>query len=1308
MLEYLYRKIDLLFCFFVYIFEIQGEQKMKRTVLKISSLLLVFLIVFISITSVLLVANANGPDEPPMEKPENFIRELAGNLNYTGDFSGGFSLSTKKTFPTFNMKKYDFLEFDLYFDTDGYSGIRFYFLDDTYKNQNAGRGFVDISADVGNWTHIKVKTTNFNCGYEMNGKVERTSGVMFEHLGGTGKSTDHIVVANMCLTANHVVSPDTMPDRLLTNIGVDVDLTAMDNLGEDAGIVNIKETDFTYGDFVEFDYYIESKENNDSSAISVYDTEGKKSAYSFDAVSNGWNHIKFPYKEFKGDADLTKIVKYGCDKYVSGNVYHFANLCITGVAIPKNLPENIAVNLSTVLDYTGTKFVETITPFGKTVDFSEYDFFEFDFYVEAEGEYDKPNFFVYDSGYKGTGSPVANNRRQNKLTDFDIKNKEWNHIKLSVYTLMNGTGKGDLSKAAGIYLTNLSANTRYFIANICMTNVVAPQKKNVFTETKEISNIIKYRGSDCSNAQAFLSEDKSSYDASKNEYVEFDFYVVSESKNETVNFGLTDSTYNGTNGVNKISKSVETNKWSHILVKISELGGNADITKATSFAVVSPQDRLKYFVYNISITDVLAPEMKNDFKLKKELGIEWDYTGKEPYATMKRFDTVNLKEYGYVEYDICVLSNDSNRLLRMFFIDKTFNNGNAGRGFYDFRVNTCGWQHIVIPCSAFDIGFDMNGDCTNVKGFFFDNLAAGERLVVKNVSLTVLEKPEPKTKYKLMKNTGVEINYVGNDPYASIVKTERTDIMKYDFTEFDMYVYGDDTSIRLFFFDSTFNRKGTGCGFYDLSLKTGEWKHIVISNAAFDTGYGMNGNKNDVCGYMIDNLSAGNQYIISNLCYTDVDVPELNPKYEIKKNLENLNWCFSGVSEPYKTKLPIETLDATKYHYLEFDAYVDSADSSVFLRMFFYDNSYKGENGGRGFKDFRITSNKWNHFIFELKSFDTGYEMNGNLSALSGFMLDSLNKNNTYFIYNMCLTSRKQSVPYDEGNRAVEPDKNARYISCCETPIDALGSWNSDATYFTENYKTEGKKSIALKVDNQPENVNNFKFGLENAADFSKTEKICFDLMIDDIKLAKKTTVKFVLSSSKRGTSNNHIYYVDINKMKEGWNSLEIPVSSLKGDADLSSISCIMLAISSEFEPDDFYVLCLDNLRAVKSFDIQSEAENKDKPIGIDIDEPDIDFGDDDLNENEPVTDFEDNFAYDDLSFEDDSQNEIEQVQTNENIAPTKKIIRRFKKNGNSGMSIDLIVLIITAGACVLAICVLLILIILSKRKLDKLMKKQS
>ncbi len=1256
------------------------KKTIKKTGLSLVCVLLAFVLFVAQLFVVPMIVFADDPLTPPaMPTGYKTIRTLAGNVDFTGDFSGGYSSNTRMVFSTINLKKYDYLEFDVYFNGDDTGWIRFYFLDDSFKGEVSGRGVYDISVTPCEWTHVKIAPNQFATGYGMNGDVTRMCGTQFERMNG-GNSSERIIVANMCVTANYLVSPDSMPDRLLINVGVDVDLTAADDLEPDAGKANIEETNFTFGDFVEMDYYIESKEETDKSAIALYDAEGNKSVYTFKAACNGWNHLKIPDTVFEGDANLTKIVKYGCDKSVTGNVYHFANLCVTGVSIPGIFPENTAVKFPLVLDYTGTKSDETVTPLENTVDMTKHDFIEFDLYLESVGSFKQPYFFIYDSGFNGSGKPLAANRLQYKLTE--IENNKWNHVKISTDTMMNGTG-GDISKATGIYISNLSANTRYIIADLCLTDLVIPEKKNVFTEMKSVSDSVKYRGSDYKAMQVFLNENHAAFDISGNDFVEFDFYVFSENATEQVKFGVTDGNYDGTNGVSTKSEPVTSNEWSHILLPVSSLSGGANLTKAISLAVVPPKADLKYLIYNVAVTDVLAPEMNNDFKLKKELGVNWDYSGKDPYATIKRYDTVNFEEYGYVEFDVCVLSDSAERSIRLYFLDETFNNGLSGKGCYDISINSNDWQHVVIPLSSFNTGYGMNGDRTRANGFLFDKLVAGERLIVTNVCLTDLEKPELHTKYSLKKETNVEINYTGNNPHETITEIESSDMLQYDFTEFDVFVYGDDSTIRLFFLDSTFNGAVSGRGAYDFSVKPKQWNHIVISNPAFNTGYGMNGNKNDVCGYELDFLEAGNQYVITNFCYTSMDVPEMNNKYELKKDLPNVKWNFSGVSQASATKMSTnETIDATQYQCLEFDIYVDSASTDIDLRMFYYDSTYDGQSGGRGFTNMYLTANQWNHMVINLEDFNTGFGMNGDPSTLSGFHFDFLDANNGYYIYNMCFTSRKQSVPYDKGNRPAKPDRNARYISNCDAPLDELGAWNSNEAYFTTDYKTEGTNSIALKVDNQPENVYSFKFGFDQPANFSKTELIRFDLMIDNIKLAQKTTATVILSSNRRANSDNHTYELNFSRMKEGWNSVELPISAFKGEADLSSISCFAFVMNSTQALDDFFVLCLDNLRAAKTFTVAGNSQDKwDNDFGIDDD---------------------DYYYYED---DDDPRIDNDVIKKGGNI--TRKIIRRYKKNGDSGLSVDMIVLISVSSVCLLLILSVVLFLLFTKRKLDRMCENQ-
>ncbi len=253
----------------------------------------------------------------------------------------------------------------------------------------------------------------------------------------------------------------------------------------------------------------------------------------------------------------------------------------------------------------------------------------------------------------------------------------------------------------------------------------------------------------------------------------------------------------------------------------------------------------------------------------------------------------------------------------------------------------------------------------------------------------------------------------------------------------------------------------TGKGYYDLNVTPGQWNHFTIKNNSFNTGSGMDGNCSDVCGYMLDGMAAGNEYIVTNLCYTTFIIPEVNTKYELKKQLDGFHWDFEGISDAWASKQTFETFDASQYEFLEFDMYISSASPKVAIRLFFVDSTNEDGNEGRGFKDLIVDANQWEHCVVERKSFDTGYNMNGKWSILSGFMLDALNGDNAYAIYNLCFTNRKQAVPYDEGDRDVKPDSDARYISTCETPLEDFNCQNQKL-YLYKIKRCNGNKNLTV------------------------------------------------------------------------------------------------------------------------------------------------------------------------------------------------------------------------------------------------------
>lgn len=124
-----------------------------------------------------------------------------------------------------------------------------------------------------------------------------------------------------------------------------------------------------------------------------------------------------------------------------------------------------------------------------------------------------------------------------------------------------------------------------------------------------------------------------------------------------------------------------------------------------------------------------------------------------------------------------------------------------------------------------------------------------------------------------------------------------------------------------------------------------------------------------------------------------------------------------------------------------------------------------------------------------------------------------------------------------------------------------------------------------------------------------------FDLFIRDVDLLRqRATMSVVLSNDARGTKNYQSWKLDLSKLKDGWNSIEIDISkgyTSNGTLDLAELkSFIVQCDTADFQSGDYVekvVVGIDNIRYI------SKTGNTELKINSDEEESfeDTDFGGD-------------------------------------------------------------------------------------------------
>ena len=1138
----------------------------KRVVALITALLLISQLCICDFST---FAQNGEINNPPTTYPENCVKKLNVDIDVMGDFSGGYCIKTIKSFATTNLTKYLTFEFDMFIEsTQSESKERVFFMDSTYNRANEGRGFRDVKVKTDEWVHVVIDNTLWDTGWGMDGDITDACGMKVESF--TTADT-RIVIKNVCVTADDIVSPDDYPERVITkakNSSLDVFLTI--TTPEKDLTRNFPAIDISYGDFIELDYYVSTPIGDTLSPLSVVfkDENSKRAVYKFDRTPNSWNHLKFTLDDLdmQEGFDPAKVTSYVIENANIGERLYFDNLCVTGIAWPLEYPEGTAKEIGGKLDITGTTGGKaTVTPYGETYNFLSHDFFEFDLYIESVESYVNFNFFLYDGTWNGnSNTPSSSQRKMYKYQS--IETNKWVHIRTNVSDIMGSTGTGDLSNVKGFFLSGLSKNNRNIIVNQCISDLQIPKANNQYCPITEFDKDIDYKGTNTATDKAVLENE---VDLTAGTYLEFDSSVVSTSANVEAKLVLEDA-----NG-NKASKtiSITANAWKHNQLKLTEFEGIAGIGAVSAVYLENLTNSSRSCVYNLFLTIIIIPEMQNKYTVKEELFDKWIWTGNEgvSYYFNEEHTPIDLTEREFLEFDVLYETQTEveNPTFRMFFKDV---NGNGG--FYDFSMSKAtargnGWYHLRINTSDFDTGWGFNGDRTKAVRFALHAPRTDDTTFhMVNGCFTYLKKPELKTRYDVVIDTGI----------------------------------------------------------------SGAWSNIKGSNCLKSRSY-------------------------------------------IKEDQS--------------------TVDITQGTHVELDVYLESAEDTRKLTMYFVDETYKNANEGRGSWQVDFKNGEWVHIILPIDSVQIGYGMNGDSSKTNSFMFESIatgSEADTYIVHNLVITKR-HSVSPNIGTKPATPDKGSAYISDGEELMNDLGIWNTSGASKNTVYKTEGTSSIQLKIANGDDSKNCLRFLFNDTCDFTRSLSVRFDLFIDDIVLAKAHNYKVIFTSDRRFKGNSFEYVLNTENLVLGWNNIEISLKDFKSqdDADWSSIYGFGVGpVEVNMEASDYYYMGIDNLRVYKTFTVLATHD-------------DTDYGDDDSFEDMSF----DAIPFDVIPFDDITIGEtIEPDDTNAqvNAGAVKKYIRR--KRVNHGMSTDLIVLIIVSAVGGVLLLTAATLSILTERKYRKLLKK--
>lgn len=973
-------------------------------------------------------------------------------------------------------------------------------------------------------------------------------------------------------------------------------------------------------------------------------------------------------------------------------------------------PKNMVFKMEKTLDYTSAEPTDedTIRMFDNPVDFTDenYDFFEMDGFFTSTNTYEAVIFAIFDSNGNIATHTIG------------LFNSNWGHI--SIATDAFSGENVDFTDICGFMLLQAQGNVRYLLTNLCMTGIKQPETLPK-AEVLKLKNRIDFTDTKTNSAMTdvYYFDELDFADIYSKDWLEFDIFVEgtsSQSVDSTQMIYLVDEDYGpdskrGKNTANYRFK-IKTNGWHHIKVPTNNLTvTDCKTDKIVGAVIGSTLDNYRYIVANLCLTTALStpPEINEKAEIAVK-GVITKYFNVTKNGTLPEIEfesLIDISKNKHIVFDMFIDSaSGEDQNLTFVLTDK---NGKTAK--YSFVCGLSEWKNIKTPVRAitFDEGFDKT---------------ACAKLTVKNLSETTgyqlanfgfldvdmtIEEGYPEN--AISKAENVNINYYVTETQKvkedTLVNFDTVDISDCDFIEVDAFV---DTPI-----DAQKLPKKLSLTFVDtngnMATVTQIYEYNSLGHVTFNVSAMVNKdngkpiNKAEICGVFLENTKVNFDYAVKNLCFTKITAPP-PPEKNVQRKLNDFidfttvahgqtctyYYLFDGVEEENTESV----IDFTGAEYLEFDIYavmdVSREDYSETITPTLNVCDYQFQyitHLGKGEAQTPITVNEWNHIKIAISDIDISAGRNADFSRMRGFFIGMAQPKNVRFVVaNMCLGAR--ATPEKDTDKPAKPDEQSRYISDCESAnSETVGVWSSTQTYFTPDYKTEGKKSVMLKIQNQEvETLNSFKFSFNTTADMSESESLKFDLFIDDEYLIDNCDVTVYLSGDRRYTEKNFTHTLNSSKLKFGWNKVEIPLKSFKVEsgADLSQINCfaVQIIINKPFETlgnfAEYFMMGLDNIRVCKSYSVVEMTD------------------DDDNDENIQLGD-----GYEQ---EDIKENVIQKIQYIEN-SPEEKILR-LKKQIIKKKAVEIddiygihgIILIVTAAATGLIFALNTILILVRRKRI--------
>lgn len=437
-------------------------------------------------------------------------------------------------------------------------------------------------------------------------------------------------------------------------------------------------------------------------------------------------------------------------------------------------------------------------------------------------------------------------------------------------------------------------------------------------------------------------------------------------------------------------------------------------------------------------------------------------------------------------------------------------------------------------------------------------------------------------------------------------------------------------------------------GFYEWGsiqnkIKHSGWNHIVLDVGSRSRSKGESNNKKTIeniqCFKMwyggdaykqgdFKNRIGGMIVIIANICSSNIKLPELpdnvlaqlgtfgsatlggyfhDAEYRLfEEKLTAVDFSKGTVVEfdiyidDYEALLAAEEASATNYSGLErtrnskLALYLSSTPSSLWGQ---YDKPRNYFSAYVTISD-KITHSGWNHVVVGRADF-IAHKQNLDWSALTAWNVAFTAGSNVHkevnpspdvmvSICNIVNTGVVSDLPKDNDKLSL-PDKDAAYISDAETLSDSNGTWNPSAVYISEDYKSEGKASIQLKLTYKSEADDGIIYYLfDESADMSDIKSLNFDFFIDlpQFIQAPGNKAEIVIANHRNAIDNYYKWDMNFDTLKAGWNSFALDIDNAvkSGNPNLSEAKVIMLRFTElNIDAKVFaeIVIGLDNVRYI-------------------------------------------------------------------------------------------------------------------------------